>query len=103
MAQNLTGTLMLEALAPLSAALPWGVSLMLELAIMSTLSLFCILTFTQLMPAASFVCGFYLLARSVTAIRLMKETPIVGGDSWPHQTISWLVDVFALVLPAFDR
>ena len=91
------------ALAPLQAALQWGLSLALELAIMSALSLFCIVTFTQLMPAASFVFGFYLLARSLTAIRLMSDTPLVGGGTWSHQVISWLVDALALVLPALDR
>ena len=91
------------ALAPLSAALPWGLSLALELAIMSALSLFCIMTFTQVMPAASFVFGFYMLARSVTAIRLMADTPIVGGGAWPHEVVTWLVEALALVLPALDR
>ena len=91
------------ALAPLQAALQWGLSLALELAIMSALSLFCIVTFTQLMPAASFVFGFYLLARSLTAIRLMSDTPLVGDGTWSHQVISWLVDALALVLPALDR
>src|SRR5258705_9552125 len=55
-------------LAPLTAALQWGLSLALELSIMTALSLFCIVTFTQLMPAASFVFGFYLLARALTAV-----------------------------------
>jgi hypothetical protein len=90
-------------LAPLAAALQWGLSLALELAIMTALSLFCIVTFTQLMPAASFVFGFYLLARALTAIRLMSDTPIAGGHTWSHQVISWLVDALALVLPALDR
>ena len=90
-------------LAPLAAALQWGLSLALELAIMTALSLFCIVTFTQLMPAASFVFGFYLLARALTAIRLMSDTPLAGGHTGSHQVISWLVDALALVLPALDR
>jgi hypothetical protein len=91
------------ALAPPSAALSWGLSLALELAIMGALSLFCIMTLTQVMPAASFVIGFYLLARSVTAIRLMTGTPFIGDDTWPHQIVTWLVEVLALVVPALDR
>ena len=70
---------------------------------MTALSLFCIVTFTQLMPAASFVFGFYLLARALTAIRLMSDTPLVGGDTLSHRVISLLVDALALVLPALDR
>ena len=90
-------------LAPLNAALQWGLSLALELAIMTALSLFCIVTFTQLIPAAGFVFGFYLLARALTAIRLMSDTPLFGGDTLSHQVISLLVDTLALVLPALDR
>jgi Cu-processing system permease protein len=70
---------------------------------MTALSLFCIVTFTQLMPAASFVFGFYLLARALTAIRLINDTPLIGGGTLSHQLISLLVDALALVLPALDR
>lgn len=90
-------------LAPPDAALQWGLSLALELALMAALSLFCIVTFTRLMPAASFVFGFYLLTRSLTAIRLMSDTPLFGGDTLSHQVISLLVDALSLMLPAFDR
>ena len=61
-------------LAPLPAALQWVLALALELAMVAALSLFCVMTFTQLMPAASFVAGFYLLARALTAIRLISDT-----------------------------
>ena len=91
------------ALAPLEAAAQWGLSLALELALMAALSVFCIVTFTQLMPAASFVCGFYLLARALTAIRLMSDTPAIGGDTVSHRVIGMLVDALALVMPALDR
>ncbi len=84
-------------------ALLWGISLALELVIVAALSLFCIVTFTQLMPAASFVLGFYLLARALSAIRLMSDTPIIGADSASHRVISLLIDALALVLPALDR
>jgi ABC-type transport system involved in multi-copper enzyme maturation permease subunit len=99
----LIATLPQLLLAPPQAALQWGLSLALELAIVTALSLFCIVTFTQLMPAASFVLGFYLLARALTAIRLMSDTPLVGGGTPSHQVISLLVDALALVLPALDR
>ncbi|HUO43841.1 MAG TPA: ABC transporter permease [Burkholderiales bacterium] len=91
------------ALAPPHAALQWGLSLACELAIVAALSLFCIMTFTQLMPAASFVLGFYLLARTLTAIRLMDAAPLTGADLPSHQVISWVIDGLALVLPALDR
>lgn len=99
----LLATLPQVLLAPPQAALQWGLSLALELALMTALSVFCIVTFTQLMPAASFVCGFYLLGRALTAIRLMSDTPMVGGDTLSHRVISLLVELLAMVLPALDR
>jgi hypothetical protein len=85
------------------AALQWGLSLGFELGIVVALSLFCIITFSQLMPAASFVLAFYLLARALTAIRLMSAHPLVGADSSSLQFINILVEAVALVVPAFDE
>jgi len=99
----LLATLPQFALSSAPAALQWGLSLACELAIMSALSLFCIVTFTQLMPAASFVFGFYLLARTLTAIRLMDAAPLTGVGTPSHQVMSWLVEGLALVIPALDR
>ena len=90
-------------LAPLAAALQWSCSLALELIIVAALSVFCILTFTQLMPAASFIAGFYLLARAITAIRLISGSPIVDENALSHRVIGWIIDALALVLPALDK
>lgn len=99
----LLATLPQFVLAPLPTALQWGFSLACELTIMAALSLFCIMAFTQLMPAASFVLGFYLLARTLTAIRLIGAAPSISDDALSHHTMSWLVEGLARVLPAFDR
>jgi len=88
--------------APAAAVVQWAMSLALELAIVVALALFCMLTFNQLVPAASFVLAFYLLARSITAIRLMGAHPLAGADSLSHQVISGTVEALALVMPAFD-
>ena len=90
-------------LGPTMAALQWGLSLAMELVIMCALSLFCIVTFTQLMPAASFVAAFYLLARAITALRVMTDTPLFGGDSWSNQFLALITESLSLVLPALDR
>ena len=89
--------------APLSAALQWTCSLALELIIVAALSIFCIMTFTQLMPAATFVAAFYVLARAMDAIRLISYTPIVDGSTLSHRAIAWVIDALALVMPALDR
>lgn len=96
-------SLPLVLLASPEAALAWGISLALELSIVIALALFCIVTFNQLMPAASFVLAFYLLARTLTAIRLMSAHPLTGADSPSHQVIQLLVEGLALVMPALDR
>jgi ABC-type transport system involved in multi-copper enzyme maturation permease subunit len=90
-------------LAPITAALQWSCSLALELALVAALSLFCVMTFTQLMPAASFVAGFYLLARTLSSVRLISDTSVVGDNALSRQLMGWLVDTLALVLPALDR
>lgn len=92
----------LALLAAPGAALQWGVSLAFELAIVVALSLFCIVTFSQLMPAASFVLAFYLLARALTAIRLMSAHPLTGADTLSHQFMSMMMEGLALVMPALD-
>lgn len=88
---------------PWQAVIQWGVSLALELAIVVALALFCMLTFSQLVPAASFIVAFYLFARSITAIRLMSAHPLSGADSLSHHFMSQVVEVLALVTPALDQ
>jgi hypothetical protein len=90
-------------LAPAGAVAQWAVSLALELTVVVALALFCMLTFSQLVPAASFVLAFYLLARSITAIRLIGAHPIAGADTLSHHVIRGVVEALAFVIPAFDR
>lgn len=89
-------------LATPGAALQWGTSLAFELAVVVALGLFCIITFSQIMPAASFVLAFYLLARVLTAIRLMSAHPLIDAGSLSHQFIGTMVEALALVMPAID-
>lgn len=95
-------SLPLALFAAPAAALQWGTSLALELAIVAALSLFCIITFSQLMPAASFMLAFYLLARALTAIRLMSAHPVVDAGSLSHQVMGMMVDGVALIVPALE-
>jgi ABC-type transport system involved in multi-copper enzyme maturation permease subunit len=90
-------------LAAPAPALQWAVSLAFELAVVAAVSLFCIVTFSQLLPAASFVLAFYLLARTLTAARLMSAQPVSGADALSHQVMSWMVEALALVMPALDE
>jgi hypothetical protein len=89
------------ALAPGGAALAWGASLMLELWLVAAASVFCMVTFSQLLPAATFVAGFYLLGRSITAIQLMSRSTLTGDD-WGAQAAGLVADALSLLLPRLD-
>lgn len=83
--------------------LAWVVSLWLELVLVAALALFFMVTFVQIVPAVLFVCAFYLLARSITALQLVSRSPLLsGGDS----VTGWgqgILDGLALLLPRLDR
>jgi ABC-type transport system involved in multi-copper enzyme maturation permease subunit len=89
--------------APGVAALQWGISLGVELAVVIAFALFCIVSLGHLTVAASLMAGFYLLGRSLAAIRLMGANPIAGGDSLAHQVMRWVTEGLALLMPAFDE
>ena len=94
-------TVPVGVLAPIHA-LAWGCSLALELLIIAALSVFCITTFTQPLPAAAFVTAFYLLARSISAIQLMSGSSLLGVDGFGQKASAVLADAFALALPRMD-
>jgi hypothetical protein len=86
---------------PGGAALAWSASLMLELWLVAAASVFCMVTFSQLLPAATFVAGFYLLGRSITAIQLMSRSTLAGED-WGAQAAAFVADMLAFLLPRLD-
>ena len=98
----LAASVPLAWLAPPQAVLQWAASLSMELAIVVALALFCIVTFSQLTPAASFVLAFYLLARALTAIRLISASPIAGANSLSNEVMHFVIEALALVIPALD-
>jgi len=88
--------------APLTV-LAWLVSLMLELCIIAALALFCVVTFSHLVPAMAFVAGFYALCRSITGLRLIGEHPTAGAESLVHQFLSGALGLVSLLIPPFDQ
>ena len=79
----------------------WASVLVLELWIVTALALFCITTFSQLLPAAAFVISFYLLARSISAIKLISHSTLVE-PGLASDFAAWLASAIALVLPRLD-
>jgi ABC-type transport system involved in multi-copper enzyme maturation permease subunit len=90
-------------LATPAAASIWTASLVMELALVAALSLFCVATFSQLLPAAGFVAAFYLLARSMTSMRLMSAHPVSGQEEPSQQVMATLVEGLGYLLPSLDR
>jgi len=81
----------------------WGISLALELVLMAALALFSAITFAQVMPAISFATAFYLLARSMTAIRLMAGSQLLSPEDWLSRLIARSVALLSLLLPDLSR
>lgn len=84
------------------AIVPWAASLFFELLIVSVLGIFCVLTLTRTLPALAALAGFYLLARSMSAIQVIAHAARDPG-SFADRAIARAVDAVALVLPALDR
>jgi ABC-type transport system involved in multi-copper enzyme maturation permease subunit len=84
---------------PASVAL-WGLSLACELVILASMSLFCVITLTHVVPALAAVLGFYLLGRSMAAIEIIARA--AEAQTWTDRASTWLVEGIAAVLPRFD-
>jgi ABC-type transport system involved in multi-copper enzyme maturation permease subunit len=79
----------------------WTVSLVCELLIVTAMSLFCVLSLAQVLPALAAVSGFYLLSRSMTAIQMIAGASLNGQTLTDHM-VSTVVALIALLLPALD-
>ena len=84
---------------PASQVAFWGISLMLELAIVTAFSLLCLFTFSHVTLALSVVMGFYLLSRTMGAIQLMGTGPLADTSTFSQQVINFFLDSVAFVLP----
>jgi hypothetical protein len=79
------------------------VSLFCELSIVAALSLFCIITLHQVLPAVILICGLYLLGRSITAMRLMVETDLLGTMGGARPAINFGAEALGYLIPALDQ
>ena len=89
--------------APLPQAALWATSLSLELFIVTAMSLLCAFTFSQVTWALGTVIGFYVLSRSMAALRIMAREPLVDSASTGQQFVGAFADALAFVLPDLDR
>jgi ABC-type transport system involved in multi-copper enzyme maturation permease subunit len=80
----------------------WTLSLLCELLIVAAVSLFCVLTLVQVVPALSAVAGFYLLSRSMTAMQIIAGASLQDA-TLADRVVNAVVGVIALLLPSLDR
>jgi ABC-type transport system involved in multi-copper enzyme maturation permease subunit len=85
-----------------AAVFAWAASLACELLIVAAVSVFCVLTLARTLSALGAVAGFYLLARSISAIQAIAQAA-PGPGSFADRAVARLVDVVAWTLPALDR
>lgn len=95
--------LLLACLAPYRQAALWTGSLLCELWLVAAFSLLCTLTLTQVMLALSAVTGFYLLARSISALQTMSHGVLSADPAWSQRVVNHLIDAIALLLPHLDQ
>jgi Cu-processing system permease protein len=43
--------------------------------------------------------GFYILSRSMEAIQLISDSPIVASNSIAHKLINYMLDIIAYIIP----
>ena len=80
----------------------WTAALFCELLVVAAISLFCVLSFAQVVPAFAAVAGFYLLARSMTAMQIIAGAPL-QEPTFADRAVGIIVDLIALLLPSLDR
>jgi ABC-type transport system involved in multi-copper enzyme maturation permease subunit len=97
------GAALLLLYSPPGAVLLWYLSLACELLILIVLSLLCLFTFGNVTVAYVLVLAFYLLARSMEAIRLVSMSPILDTHTLSQEFMNALVSAIAFVVPELHR
>ncbi len=89
--------------APFEQSVLWSLSLLMELLLIASFSLLCVFTFSQVTVAVVAVMAFYLLSRSVEAIRLIGSGPTLDPGSLPQQLMGTIIEAIAYVLPDLSQ
>lgn len=97
-----TAALLLLYCNPTSVAV-WFVSLECELSLVIAVSLLCIFTFSNVTVSFMLVLAFYLLSRSMHAVRLIAASPILDYHTFSQEFMRHLLDGIAFVLPSLDK
>lgn len=86
-----------------TASASWALALFCELLIMLSVSLLCVLSFTNTVYAFTLSVAFYLLARSITAIHLMTESILFQQTGGGVGIITTLLNFITYLLPDLSQ
>jgi ABC-type transport system involved in multi-copper enzyme maturation permease subunit len=92
----------LALFAPPAGLMAWTASLVCELLIVVSVSLFCVVSLTQVLSAFAATAGFYLLSRSMAAMQIIAGASLTE-HTFADAAINWIVSGIALLLPSLDR
>ena len=95
----MAASLILFLYSPVADVLLWSASLLCESLIIITLSLLCLFTFNSITTAFVAVIVFYLLSRSMYAIQLISDSPILETTTISQELLNFTIDAIAYVLP----
>lgn len=96
-------TLVIVIIAPQRAALLWGLSLGLEMWLVSAFALFCASGMRNLTSALATIVAFYTVGRSIAAMVLMAHAEPVVNTGVADFAIATLVSLLAYLLPPLDQ
>lgn len=88
--------------SPIQQSLLWTLSLVCELWIIVAFAILCVLSMNQILTALSATMGFYLLARSITALLLIANDPLASTSTsqvWMQKVMNGIANV----LPHLDQ
>lgn len=85
--------------APAVAVGCWMLSLFCEQLLLAAFSLLCLLAFANISLAFTSAMAFYLLSRSIEALRLISAAPVLVSDANSQVLMNFLVNALALLLP----
>ena len=92
--------LALSADAP--RVLAWGLSLALELVVVASASLLCVLTFSHVVSGLAAVGAFYVLSRLISTLQMIGDSAVAPLDSLAFQFGAWSLRAIGVLLPRLD-
>ena len=81
----------------------WVISLIFEVWLMIAVSLLFLFTFGNMTAACMGVAAFYILARSISTIQLLGQSPVLETAAFSHKFITGVIDIINVLLPALHE